>query len=103
MHADCVDGKWGPWSLWSECNCKTGLKTRDRHVSSPSNFCGIPVSGISEEHASCKEQCGANDDCLFSPWHEWKGCSQTCGGGQSYRFRNIERNAQGLGKRCQGN
>ena len=51
-----VDGKWSPWSTWSNCSatCGTGLQKRSRVCNYPSPSCiGNPCEGKDEEVDFC--------------------------------------------------
>ena len=41
-------------------------------------------------------------DCKWGPYSEWSPCSKTCGKGEQFRTRKIERQAENGGKPCSG-
>ncbi|KAK2154968.1 hypothetical protein LSH36_252g01036 [Paralvinella palmiformis] len=49
-----VNGGWGSWTQWSDCNKKTKLQTRKRSCNNPTPKCGGQLcSGSSNETQSC--------------------------------------------------
>ena len=41
-------------------------------------------------------------DCQWSPWSQWRPCSQSCQGGQQLRTRIVTRKQVGDGQTCEG-
>lgn len=39
-------------------------------------------------------------DCEWAVWHEWTGCSKTCGGGRTTRHRSVKVAPKGGGAAC---
>ncbi|WAR29372.1 HMCN1-like protein [Mya arenaria] len=56
-----VDGGWGDWSTWSECdaNCgKKGMKERRRYCDNPApEGTGVDCPGDYEEKVECERTC----------------------------------------------
>uniref|UniRef100_A0A7S4GQJ7 Spondin-like TSP1 domain-containing protein n=1 Tax=Oxyrrhis marina TaxID=2969 RepID=A0A7S4GQJ7_OXYMA len=98
--ADCV---FGQWSDWSSCDC-TGLRTRDRSIDTPARNGGSPCVGALSESHRCEPHCDGirSLSCVFAGWTAWSGCSQSCGGGQTFRTRTILQHAEGAGDGCNG-
>eukprot|EP00929_Paragymnodinium_shiwhaense_P000590 TRINITY_DN100839_c0_g1_i1.p1 TRINITY_DN100839_c0_g1~~TRINITY_DN100839_c0_g1_i1.p1 ORF type:complete len:1646 (+),score=391.32 TRINITY_DN100839_c0_g1_i1:63-5000(+) len=101
----CIDGKWADWSHWTECSasCKGGTTWRTRRFAKEANDCGEPAQGMGHETASCNEDvtCVESQDCEFSDWTKWSGCTQECEGVQR-RSRVISKHRRGDGKQCEG-
>merc|ERR1712183_642843 len=53
------------------------------------------------ETKPCEIQpCVRSVNCTWGDWHEWSGCTCSCGGGQHVRNRNINQSPRGYGKLC---
>ena len=54
-NAGKVDGKWGSWESWGECNPATGTKSRSRDCDNPApQNGGSSCPGDSEQTKDCK-------------------------------------------------
>ena len=88
-----VDCEWAKWPEWiGECKATTcgapGALTRTREIKTSALNGGKPCCGESREVKPCgAEACG--HDCKYSSWTDWSGCTESCGGGQKYRHREI--------------
>jgi len=87
---DCA---WDNWSDWLG-NCKSkncgapGALTRTREIKTFALDGGKPCCGESREVKPCGgDACG--HDCKYGDWTDWSGCTESCGGGQKYRHRDI--------------
>eukprot|EP00397_Hematodinium_sp_SG-2012_P007230 GEMP01007272.1.p1 GENE.GEMP01007272.1~~GEMP01007272.1.p1 ORF type:complete len:1040 (+),score=226.82 GEMP01007272.1:331-3450(+) len=109
--ADLVDCKLSDWENWTSCTktCGGGLQTRSRTVAVPPAHGGVLCHYSLQEVRECgREKCEVVEtaapveegeiDCKWSQWDEWGACSETCGGGQKMRQRQIsqEPNAKGI-------
>ncbi|CAC5422954.1 Neurotrypsin,Scavenger receptor cysteine-rich type 1 protein M130,Deleted in malignant brain tumors 1 protein,Coadhesin,Thrombospondin-1,Mucin-like protein,Hemicentin-1,Thrombospondin-2,Scavenger receptor cysteine-rich domain-containing group B protein,Soluble scavenger receptor cysteine-rich domain-containing protein SSC5D [Mytilus coruscus] len=86
-----VDGSWGHWSLWSECNvtCGGGLQQRTRNCNNPTPFFGgASCTGIDSETFQCS-QINCPVDGGWSEWVVWSVCSSSCGSGVKTRTRQC--------------
>jgi len=102
---ECVDALWSPWQDWEPCSisCRGGITWRSRRVVRNANDCGRPVSGASQQHASCNEgvPCKPSVDCQFAEWLAWSACTQECDGVKR-RSRQIAVQGAGDGAYCLG-
>jgi len=102
------DCEWGDWSGWSDCTCTCdgGQRTRDRSVHRMPSHGGKPCQPKDKEEIEpCNTQKCQNEGCIdgkFGQWTEWGMCSATCGGGVSFRHRQIVEEANACGKEPEG-
>jgi len=89
----CSEGKpciLGPWSEWQGCNEADRVqKSRSRKVEQPSQDGGKPCRDAVKETASCLTV-KHPVSCRLPEWGEWQQCPVTCGGGQTFRKRQLE-------------
>lgn len=79
------------WSLWSGCDgISPSQRFRHRGVSSGSIGGGKGCKGIMKETQGCPLSMMAPVNCTMSAWSPWKACSKTCGGGQTFRHRQLK-------------
>ena len=100
-----VDGQFGEWSVFGECDkpCGGGVQKKTRGCNNPpAAFGGKPCEGISEETKSCNPQpCPVNGG--FSEWSAFDACSVTCGTGKHSRSRQCNKpEPSNGGKPCEG-
>ncbi|XP_046560774.1 adhesion G protein-coupled receptor B3-like isoform X3 [Haliotis rubra] len=96
-----VDGVWNGWETWGDCSniCGGGMRSRTRTCQGPF-FQGAPCLG----EVSHTEECNTFEcpvDGSWLPWHDWRDCSVTCGGGQQIRKRDCLKPKFG-GSNCEG-
>ncbi|XP_046550815.1 SCO-spondin-like [Haliotis rubra] len=96
-----VDGVWNGWETWGDCSniCGGGMRSRTRTCQGPF-FQGAPCPG----EVSHTEECNTFEcpvDGSWLPWHDWRDCSVTCGGGQQIRKRDCLKPKFG-GSNCEG-
>ncbi|KAM8967216.1 LOW QUALITY PROTEIN: SCO-spondin-like [Pelodytes ibericus] len=77
-----VDGKWTPWSPWSDCTvtCGTGVEIRTRAcINPPPRNNGSDCEGAESETQECTNRlCAGHGGCT---WSDWTPCSRSCGTG----------------------
>ncbi|XP_061163025.1 A disintegrin and metalloproteinase with thrombospondin motifs adt-1-like [Saccostrea echinata] len=86
-----IDGGWGSWSTWTQCNmsCGGGVRVRGRKCDTPfPRYGGQPCSGDDREAEDCNTN-ACSMDAGFSQWGDWSSCSQTCSLGQRTRSRTC--------------
>ncbi|CAF1679281.1 unnamed protein product [Rotaria magnacalcarata] len=88
-----VDGGWGPWTNWTACSsgtCAAGSSYQFRTCDNPppSNG-GQMCTGDATQTVICVGVSICPIDGGWSSWSPWTGCSSTCVGGRSYRYRNC--------------
>eukprot|EP00929_Paragymnodinium_shiwhaense_P046780 TRINITY_DN237_c0_g2_i2.p1 TRINITY_DN237_c0_g2~~TRINITY_DN237_c0_g2_i2.p1 ORF type:complete len:1617 (-),score=410.89 TRINITY_DN237_c0_g2_i2:304-5154(-) len=96
---DCTVGLWGNWSACS-VTCGTGQTSRSRTVTSLSNQMGHGCLDVLSETKPCDAKPCETDDCAWSEWSDWDGCTCDCGGGMKGRTRRILRFPDKGGKPC---
>ncbi|XP_065669709.1 uncharacterized protein LOC105850908 isoform X4 [Hydra vulgaris] len=101
-----VDGEWGSWGNYSECNttCGYGYQIRTRDCNNPSTVgSGTPCQGVQKDE---KPECNAFPcpvDGGYSNWTDWSICSRPCGEGVSISRRYCNNPVPALrGKDCNG-
>ncbi|XP_076099012.1 SCO-spondin-like isoform X4 [Mytilus galloprovincialis] len=91
VHNCPVDGNWTKWSEWDNCtqSCGGGFRSRVRNCSDPEpRFEGENCLGNSTEGDICNDHyCPVDGN--WTDWSEWNSCSDTCGGGLTFRYRNC--------------
>lgn len=112
VSAECVanrpkDCTLSEWSQWTTCShaCNGGQSTRGREIQAEPLNSGKPCEGSLFQTAACNmNTCPGNEpvDCEWGVWDVWSLCSRTCGGGQTTRHREFEREASAGGKSCKG-
>jgi len=100
---------WEEWEDWSECSrsCGAGSRSRIRNVTFPTKkgvyFEPCPAESREELQACntrpCVESC---TDGAWKLWSDWAECTVTCGGGMTFRRREVLRNATACGKPLPG-
>ncbi|XP_034312530.2 SCO-spondin isoform X1 [Magallana gigas] len=96
-----VDGLFTEWLTWSHCSvsCGGSLRNRTRSCIGPF-FGGKDCEGPRNDSEVCGETpCPVDGE--WSLWSSWGGCSETCGKGQTQRYRYCTENKFG-GKNCSG-
>ncbi|CAG2194239.1 Hemicentin-1,Neurotrypsin,Scavenger receptor cysteine-rich domain superfamily protein,Coadhesin,Adhesion G protein-coupled receptor B3,Thrombospondin-2,Thrombospondin-1,Mucin-like protein,Scavenger receptor cysteine-rich type 1 protein M160,Scavenger receptor cysteine-rich type 1 protein M130,A disintegrin and metalloproteinase with thrombospondin motifs adt-1,Adhesion G protein-coupled receptor B1,Deleted in malignant brain tumors 1 protein [Mytilus edulis] len=101
-----VDGSWGEWSMWSECNatCGGGVQKRTRYCNNPyPSAGGAACSGIDDQILICAEvNCPVIG--AWSEWGVWSLCSASCGTGNRTRGRLCDNPPPSYGgEYCNGN
>ncbi|XP_052084658.1 coadhesin-like isoform X2 [Mytilus californianus] len=101
-----VDGSWGGWSKWSECNatCDGGVQKRTRFCNNPyPSAGGSACSGITDQISICAEiNCPVFG--VWSEWGVWSLCSASCGSGNRTRRRLCDNPPPSHGgEYCNGN
>ncbi|CAE8680778.1 unnamed protein product [Polarella glacialis] len=102
---DCI---WRDWSSWSACSCTCdgGQRTRDRMVKQMPTNGGAACSAEDKEQIEpCNTQKCAGLQCIdgqWGVWTDWGMCSQSCGGGVSFRHRPILQEANACGTEVTG-
>ncbi|XP_065184197.1 disintegrin and metalloproteinase domain-containing protein 28-like [Sycon ciliatum] len=113
--ADCsratsgaVNGRWGPWTVWSGCSqsCGTrGVRTRTRDCDNPPPSNGGTVCrGATSDRETCNRvQCATPVNGNWAKWSAWSRCSATCGAGTRSRQRTCNNpSPSNGGSRCPG-
>jgi len=102
------DCQWGEWEEWEKCSCECdgGQQTRVRHISKMPQNGGkmCEVQDKAEVRACNTQACSAPacEDGLWAEWAAWTSCSATCGGGTTFRSRQIARMANHCGQPVTG-
>lgn len=116
------DAKFSDWKEWGDCTCECyGYRQRTRNIASYRQGRGLPAEGPLVQYESCNpgvETLGNTThfltpppncphilppvDCKLGLWTPWSQCTQTCGGGQTQRKREVDTPASHGGKPCVG-
>ncbi|CAJ1355839.1 unnamed protein product [Effrenium voratum] len=95
---DCLFGDWEEWAQPTTCD---GVCTRKRQIKRLQNDCGKACNGNLEETKPCiLAECAGKQDCVFSHWSAWAGCSDTSS--QQTRVREIATQNGPFGEPCDG-
>lgn len=100
---DPVHCEFSEWTPWGECSaeCGGGEQERTREIVQDAQFGGDVCQGDLRELRPCNEVvCHTKVDCVLGNWQAWSKCSQSCGGGQRYRNRQIQIHPAAGGKPC---
>ncbi|XP_052284771.1 SCO-spondin-like isoform X2 [Dreissena polymorpha] len=98
-----VDGKFTPWSSWTQCtySCGSGFQTRIRKCEFNGGPPGTNCTGNYSETQSCSQNpCPVNG--VWSQWNGWATCSVSCGGGTTSRDRICTYEVGPRGDNCAG-
>ncbi|XP_052280866.1 SCO-spondin-like [Dreissena polymorpha] len=79
-----VDGHWGPWSSYKQCNamCGVGLQERVRQCNDPPpQFGGKSCTGADHEALACDTGIICQINGNWGQWSGWGQCSVSCGVG----------------------
>ncbi|CAD7936456.1 unnamed protein product [Amoebophrya sp. A120] len=102
---DAVDCALNEWSSWGECSktCGNGEMKRTRTVLNEARFGGklCDLTSLEEVAACGTDPCDVVEDCVWGDWSYWSACSQSCGGGQKSRARNIDVAPRNGGLHCE--
>jgi len=88
-----VDGKYGDWSEWTQCDkeCGEGVQVRERACNSPlpqGSGKDCEEIGESSETKSCLiKECPVDGG--YSRWSEYSKCTASCGGGSMTKTRTC--------------
>jgi len=108
------------WVAWSACSCPCyGVMERTRTIRSYATGNGKACDGNTKEIIPCNpgvlqvgddwkfltppKDCQVIEppvDCVLSQWTAWTQCTQTCGGGQTSRHRDVITPDKHGGKPC---
>jgi len=108
-----VDCELTSWSSWSACtDICSGVMRRTRAIKIRRSGMGNPCKGSLKQAAPCTTNttklraCKINNgwpiDCVMSDWDDWGSCSESCGGGQRVRDREVVTPSSHGGKACKG-
>jgi len=102
------DCKWESWTEWSTCSrsCAGGQKKRNRHIKQSAQPGGHPcLADVMEEIEPCNMRSCSGENCVdgvWADWGPWQQCSQTCGGGLTWRSREVAVTATDCGAAALG-
>lgn len=95
---DCEFDDWMDWSQPTTCD---GVCTRSRKISRLNNDCGKACTGNLKETKACVlPECEGTQECTFSHWSTWGGCSESSR--QQTRLREIAVPSGPFGAPCTG-
>eukprot|EP00930_Biecheleria_cincta_P054939 TRINITY_DN41312_c0_g1_i1.p1 TRINITY_DN41312_c0_g1~~TRINITY_DN41312_c0_g1_i1.p1 ORF type:complete len:1369 (-),score=168.96 TRINITY_DN41312_c0_g1_i1:58-3600(-) len=105
LHRCPIDCKMSDWADWSGCStsCGAGVIERTRTVKTSSMYGGaacVDETLTFQKRMCVKDTCPV--DCAWADWQDWRGCSTTCGTGNSLRMRLIQTPAMHGGMSCAG-
>lgn len=87
-----IDGSWGPWGAWSECNvpCGGGFRIRRRKCNDPEPMGGMDCVGCNIDYELCNKQ-ACTEVRKLSPWTPWMMESNSSKGEEytEHRFRYM--------------
>mmetsp|Transcript_43512 Transcript_43512/g.100126 ORF Transcript_43512/g.100126 Transcript_43512/m.100126 type:complete len:1548 (-) Transcript_43512:136-4779(-) len=98
---DCQLSEWGAWSQCTR-TCGGGQSNRTRTIlRAKTGIHGAACTGFMEQTQGCNEDpCQEDVDCVWGDWHDWSGCTKTCGAGSTRRHRRILTFPLNNGKKC---
>ncbi|CAE7738809.1 adt-1 [Symbiodinium microadriaticum] len=97
--ADC---EWENWDDWSDCSqsCGGGHMKRERKIKTMPSEGGKACDNKDMTEmlpcnvGACHEHCV---DGAWAVWEQWSPCSRTCGGGVTFRRREVKQMANSCG------
>ncbi|CAE8589989.1 unnamed protein product [Polarella glacialis] len=97
------------WSSWSRCDksCGGGQTKRIRHLlpdTAAKDDAHLAAFALEEEAACNTQFCphvSSPNDCSFTDWSSWSGCSADCGVGARTRDRRVSNLAGPGGRGCE--
>lgn len=97
----CVPSTWSEWSPCS-ASCGGGARFRRREIVTPAEPGGDTgdCEALVQTEPCSELQCGADTDCVHTPWSSWSGCNADCGTGEARRARSVAMPKQGNGSPC---
>lgn len=95
-----IDCEVSDWSEWSACDAACSVdRTRSRTIVVPPVGGGAACPNLTESEACAEPHCVA--DCLIDDeWSEWSECSVECGGGITFRTKDIIIHPTDSGEQC---
>ena len=93
-----VDCEMSVWSAWSPCSrsCGTGVRSRQRSVTTPPQHWGAQCpTNLEEEEPCVVGECRVDGG--WSEWSRWGYCSESCGSGLRSRSRTCTNPAPQFG------
>jgi hypothetical protein len=94
--SDCLFSDWYPWGI---CDLNK-MRHRSRIIKIYASGDGTPCQGSLEQAESCGITSSMKKDCQLANWMPWSGCTETCGGGEKRRVRDLPHKAEYGGKPC---
>eukprot|EP00927_Polykrikos_kofoidii_P048726 TRINITY_DN42941_c0_g1_i1.p1 TRINITY_DN42941_c0_g1~~TRINITY_DN42941_c0_g1_i1.p1 ORF type:complete len:1553 (+),score=204.95 TRINITY_DN42941_c0_g1_i1:74-4660(+) len=104
-----VDCKWSQWKSWGDCSrtCDGGHRFRNRKIAQVAIGGGkICEPGDQDQVEPCNVQECVSSPCIdgkWDSWSLWSPCSRSCGGGTSFRMREVAVTASDCGVPALGN
>jgi len=98
-----IDCRMSSWGAWSKCSktCGSGVATRLRQIVDKSTFGGHRCPAWMETNKCNTHACPV--DCKVSAWSAWNQCSRSCGGGETFRRKELLVLPANGGKACDAN